>query len=176
METPKTTLYVEWTDLNMPYTLENSIKASLLGTVMRRIYFDKIREEASAAYSVVAYAQNNKAGDKPYTALTVYAPLKPECTDLALKIVDEEMAKACEAIDPVKLEDAKTAILKNHETQLKENGYWYNIISAYANDGLDFYSGFEDIVKAQTPETIAAFARQLVAAGNKLEVVMTPAE
>ena len=176
METPKTTLYVEWTDINMPYTLENSIKANLLGTVMRRIYFDKIREEASAAYSVVAYAQNNKAGDKPYTALTVYAPLKPECTDLALKIVDEEMAKACEAIDPVKLEDAKTAILKNHETQLKENGYWYNIISAYANDGLDFYSGFEEIVKAQTPETIAAFARQLMAAGNKLEVVMTPAE
>ena len=176
METPTTTLYVEWTDTQMPYTLENSIKASLLGTVMRRIYFDKIREDAGAAYTVVAYGQNNKAGDRPYTTLTVYAPLKPEFTDMALQIVQDEMLKACETIDPVKLEDAKTAILKNHETQLKENNYWYSIISAYANRGIDFYTGYEDIVKAQTPETIAAFARQLLAAGNKMEVVMTPAE
>lgn len=31
-------------------------------------------------------------------------------------------------------------------------------------------------VKAQTPESIAAFARQILADGNKVEVVMTPEE
>ena len=176
METPKTSVCVSWIDTQIPYTLENSIKASILGSVMRRIYFDKIREDASAAYSVVAYGQNYKAGDVPYTSLTVYAPLNPEFTDVTLKIIDEEMLKACKEIDPVKLEDVKTALLNNHETQLKENSYWYNIISTYVNRGIDFYTGYEDIVKAQTPESIAAFARQLMDAGNKIEVVMTPAE
>ena len=102
--------------------------------------------------------------------------MKPEFTDMALQIIDEEMVKACETIDPVKLDDFKKAMLKSHETQLKENNYWYSIIATYANRGLDFHTGFEDIVNAQTPESIAAFARQLMSAGNKIEVVMTPAE
>ena len=66
--------------------------------------------------------------------------------------------------------------LKNHETQLKENTYWYSVIGAYANRGLDNYTGYEDIVNAQTPESIAAFACELVKNGSKVEVVMTPAE
>ena len=39
--------------------------------------------------------------------------------------------------------------------------------------GLDYSSG---IINAQTPETLAAFARQILAAGNKVEVVMMPEE
>ena len=39
-----------------------------------------------------------------------------------------------------------------------------------------YVTGYEDIVKAQTPETISAFARELMSAGNKVEVVMTPEE
>ena len=115
-------------------------------------------------------------GDNSYTAITAYAPLKPEFTELAVRVMNEEMLKACETIDAAKLEDFKTVMLKTHETQLKENSYWYSVIGAYANRGQDNVTGYEDIVKAQTPETIAAFARELMSAGNKVEVVMTPEE
>ena len=176
METPKTTVTVKWFNTEIPYTLENSIKAYLLGSVLSRIYFDKIREDAGAAYSVGAYGSSMMEGDMPYTAVTAMAPLKPEFTDMALQIINDEMVKACETIDPVKLNDFKESLLKYHETQLKENNYWYNVIGAYATRGLDFHTGYDDIIKAQTPESIAAFARELMSAGNKVEVVMTPAE
>ena len=176
METPKTTAYVQWYNDQIPYTLENSIKAQLLGKVLNRINRDKIREDAGAAYSVGTYGYSSIQGDKPFTAVTAYAPLKPEFTDMAIQIMNEEMAKACETIDAASLEDFKKAVLKDHETQLKENSYWYNIISGYATRGFDFHTGYEDLVNAQTPESIAAFARQILSAGNKLEVVMTPAE
>ena len=65
---------------------------------------------------------------------------------------------------------------KDHATYLKENWYWLGAIQEYLIHGFDNITGYEDIVKAQTPETIAAFARQLYNAGNKIEVVMTPAE
>ena len=176
METPKTTAYVQWYNDQIPYTLENSIKAQLLGKVLNRINRDKIREDAGAAYSVGTYGYSSIQGDKPFTAVTAYAPLKPEFTDMAIQIMNEEMVKACETIDAASLEDFKKAVLKDHETQLKENSYWYNIISGYATRGFDFHTGYEDLVNAQTPESIAAFARQILSAGNKLEVVMTPAE
>ena len=176
METPKTTVYVNWSNEQMPFTLENSIKAQLLGKVLNRINRDKIREDAGAAYSIGTYGYSTVEGDKPNTSITVYAPLKPEFTDMAVNIINEEMAKACQNIDAASLEDFKKAMIKDHETALKENSYWNNIISSYALRGFDFHTGFEDLVKAQTPESIAAFARQLMSAGNKLEVVMTPAE
>ena len=176
METPKTTACVEWYNDQMPYTLENNIKAQLLGKVLKRINRDKIREDAGAAYSVSTYGYSTIEGDKPFTAITAYAPLKPEFTDMAIQIMNEEMVKACETIDAASLEDFKKAMIKDHETQLKENSYWYSVIGAYVNRGLDNCTGYEDIVNAQTPESIAAFAREILSAGNKLEVVMTPEE
>ena len=176
METPKTNINISWFNTDIPYTLENSIKANLLGRILRKIFYDKIREDAGAAYSVGAYGYSTLEGDDVYTAITAYAPLKPEFTELAIRVMNEEMLKACETIDAAKLDDFKAVMLKEHETQLKENSYWYSVIGTYANRGLDTFSGFEDIVKAQTPETISAFARELMSAGNKVEVVMTPAE
>ena len=176
METPKANINISWFNTDMPYTLENSIRANLLGMILRKLFYDKIREDAGAAYSVGAYGYSIMEGDESYTAITAYAPLKPEFTELAIRVMNEEMLKACETIDPVKLNDFKEVMLKSHETQLKENSYWYSIIGAYANRGQDNVTGYEDIVKAQTPETIADFARELMSSGNKVEVVMTPAE
>ena len=57
METPKTTVNVSWFNPDIPYSLENSIKASLLGSILNKIYYDKIREDAGAAYHRLCSAQ-----------------------------------------------------------------------------------------------------------------------
>ena len=174
METPKTSIAVRLYDTQTPYSLEASIRANLLGQILDKVYNNRIREDAGAAYAVSAYGYSSLEGDKPYTCVQVYIPLKPEYTDQALDIINEEIAKACQSIDAASLEDFKRGMIKDHETQIKENSYWYHKISAYAERGIDDHTDYEKIVMAQTPETIAAFARQLVAAGNKIEIVMTP--
>ena len=65
-------------------------------------------------------------------------------------------------------------MLMDHATNLKENWYWRSAIQEYLVNGVDGHTGYEDIVKAQTPESIAAFARLLYNAGNKIEIVMAP--
>jgi predicted Zn-dependent peptidase len=45
----------------------------------------------------------------------------------------------------------------------------------YVERGIDNVTSYEQVVKAQTSETVAAFARQLKAS-NKVEVIMTPAK
>ena len=47
-------------------------------------------------------------------------------------------------------------------------------IQEYLTHGYDGVTSYEQIVKAQTPESIAEFARQLYGAGNKIELVMGP--
>ena len=75
-----------------------------------------------------------------------------------------------------RLGDVGQQLLKDYQTSIKENWYWMNILQWYVERGMDKHTSYEQIVKSQTPESIAAFARELLSAGNKVEVVMTPEE
>ena len=176
METPKANAQIYWYDTKTPYSLENSIKADMLGQVLSKIYLQKIREDASAAYSAGAQGYATINGDRPFTVVMASCPMKPEMSDVALKIMNEEIVEACKTIDPTTLKEIKELMLKDHATELKENGYWMSTLIGYVTRGIDDHTGYEQIVNAQTPETIAAFARQILAAGNKVEVVMMPEE
>ena len=176
MEEPKVKSAIYWYSKTMPYTMENNVKADLLGKLLDKIYLQKIREDAGAAYSTSAAGWSSIDGDKPFTIITASCPVKPEFTDLALKIMNEEIVNACTTIDGAALEDFKEMLIKDYQTNVKENWYWMSIIQMYDERGFDEHTGYEQIVRAQTPESIAAFARELLSAGNKVEVVMTPEE
>ena len=176
METPKANAQIYWYDTKTPYSLENDIKASMLGQVLSKIYLQKIREDASAAYSAGAHGYSTINGDRPFTVVMANCPMKPEMSDVALKIMNEEIVEACKNIDATTLKEIKELMIKDHNTEIKENGYWMQTLISYVGRGLDDHTGYEQIVNAQTPETIAAFARQMLAAGNKVEVVMLPEE
>ena len=176
METPKASAEIIWYDTKTPYSVENGIKADMLGQVLNKIYLQKIREDAGAAYSATAGGGVRLYGDRCISTVSASCPVKPEFVDVALKILNEEMVKACTTIDATTLQEIKELMIKEHNTELKENSYWISIISAYIDPGIDYHTDYEQMIKAQTPESIAAFARQILAAGNKVEVVMTPEE
>jgi zinc protease len=175
-ETPKAMAQIYWYDAKTPYTLENQIKANILGQVLGKIYLQKIREDESAAYSASARGWSTYEGNNFLTAVMGYCPMKPEKADVALKIMNDEMVEACKTIDPTTLQEIKELAIKDLTTNFKENSYWVRTIQNYLFAGTDGHTGILDIINAQTPESIAAFARQLMSAGNKVEVVMLPEE
>ncbi len=174
MESPKEYEVIIWHNNNLPYSLENEIKANILGQVLSRVYLQKIREDAGAAYSTQALGQVGISGGKPQTMVLAVCPVNPEFEEMALNILNEEMANACNTIDATALNEAIENMIKDYNTNVKENWFWMNILNEYLMYGSDQISGYEQIVKAQTPESIAAFARDVYSAGNKIELVMSP--
>ena len=174
MESPKEFELLVWHNNELPYSLENEIKAEILGEVLSRVYLQKIREDAGAAYSTEAMGRVGISGGKPQALVLAICPVNPEFEETALKIMNEEMVTACSSIDATALKEAQEQMLKDHATSLKENRYWRTAIVEYLMNGVDGHTGYEDIVKAQTPESIAAFARLLYNAGNRIEIVMAP--
>ena len=176
METPKAYAFMTFFDDKTPYSLENDIKTEMLGEVLDKIYMQKIREDAGAAYSTNTFGRCGFEGSNTFTAILNVIPVKPEFTDLALQIVKDEMLEATRNIDASTLKDIKENMIKEYTTDIKENGNWLQWIRTYILMGVDRISGYEDIVNRQTPESIAAFARQILNTGNSIEVVMTPEE
>jgi zinc protease len=173
-ETPKAMAEIYWYDTKTPYSLETQLKANILGQVLSKIYLQKIREDAGAAYSTSALGQTGMAGDRPQTMVLAVCPVNPEFEEMALNILNEEMKNAATTIDATALAEAAEQLLKDYATNAKENYFWTNAILDYLTHGYDGISNYEQIVKAQTPESIAEFARQLLSAGNKVEIVMGP--
>ena len=174
MESPKEYEIVIWHNNAIPRTLENEVKADILGQVLNRVYLQKIREDAGAAYSTQAMGQTGMQGDKAQTVVLAVCPVNPEFEQLALDILNDEMKNAGSSIDATALNEAIEQLLKDYATNSKENWFWASALDEYLTHGYDGVTGYEQIVKAQTPESIAEFARLLYSAGNKIEIVMAP--
>ena len=175
-ETPKSIGVMIWYSKQLPYNLENSVKASIAGQILSMEYLKKIREDASAAYTVGASASISRDDFETSSTVYVYCPMKPEKADVALQIMRDEVDALTKGCDADKLAKVKEYMLKNHGDQLKQNSYWLGQINTWRKYGLDFHTDYEKVVNAQTPESIAAFIKEVVKANNRAEVVMMPGE
>ena len=140
------------------------------------IYIEKIREEASAAYSVTAQASLQRDDYRTAGSALVYCPMKPEKGDVAVKIMDEEVQNLCKTVDAEKLAKVKEYMLKAIDDEAKTNHFWIRQINRLRDWGVDTYTDYKKTVEAQTPESIMTFMKELLKSGDRAEVIMLPEE
>ncbi len=176
-ETPKANAYMIWFSEDVPYTLETNIQADIAGQIMRMVYTKEIREEASAAYSVGA---GGRAGidEDNYSLMQffAYCPMKPEKRDTALVLLKKAVDDLTVTCDQEMLDKCKEVMLKRYDENVKNNSYWYNAIDTWMRYRIDEHSDYKALVQAQTPQTIAAFVKKVIASGNHITVEMLPEE
>ena len=175
-ETPKALAFMYWYSKDIPYNLENSVKATIAGQILSMEYLKKIREDASAAYTVGAASNISRNDFETDAYIYVQCPMKPEKGDIACQIMRDEVNNMVKTCDADKLQKVKEYLLKSMGDQKKQNGYWLGRINTWRKYGLDFDTDYEKVVNAQTVESISAFVAELLKAGNAAEVIMMPAE
>lgn len=175
MQSPKATAFDIW-HAPVPYTLENSIMVDAAAQVLSMVYLKDIREDASAAYSVGAAGGLRRSGEQVKMMIQAYCPMDPTKAQLALDLLAKGMADNTIKVDADKVDKVKETMLKQADEEAKENGHWMDIIDEYIWTGVDLHNGKADLIKAITPEKIAAFLKTLVDGGNHIEVVMLPKE
>ena len=175
-ETPKAFAVMQWYSNDIPMTAENDIKIDMAGQILSMEYLKKIREDASAAYTVQAMAGVERNDFETIAQILAVCPMKPEKADTAIMILRDEVTAMAKTCDAEKLQKVKEYMLKSHGDQVKQNSYWLSIINGWRKYGIDFHSNFEKLVNAQTPESISAFVKEVLKSGNRAEVIMLPAE
>lgn len=175
-ETPKAIAYIVWNNKKMPASVENDVKADIAGQILSMVYLKKIREDASAAYSVGANGGQSRYIDHHSTTIMAYCPMSVDKVDIAMEILDKEVPAMAESVDESMLTKVKEYMLKNIDDQQKTNGYWQNILSDYYRLGYDGTANYREIVSAQTVETIKAFMKEFCAGAGEITVAMLPEE
>lgn len=174
METPKAMARMYWYNTALPYNVENKVYADAVGQLLSIVYLQKIREDASAAYSAGAAGYIQRSGSKNTLVVLGVCPMKPEKKDLAIKIMREEVDRLTTTVNAQDLEKTQKNMIKDFETECKENRTWLNQISSYYTEGVDYLTGYTEAVKSMTPAKISAFVKKVLAQGNHLEVIMLP--
>jgi zinc protease len=117
------------------YSQERRIAIRSMSEILQTRLLDLIREELGGTYSVTA-AYGYQKFPKPEYSITIQFGCSPERTDDLIKRVFEEIEKfKADGPTEKQLTDEKEALLREFETNSKQNGYLLNQIM------LRFYHG-----------------------------------
>lgn len=175
METPKANSRMVWYTTALPYSLENNVKVQVAGSVLDMVYLQKIREDASAAYSASAAGYAQRVGDKVYTQLLGAVPMQPEKAELALQIMRDEVPALTKSVNEDYLTKTKEQLLKQFDTNLKDNEFWIRALSTYESQGIDLVTDYKKVVNSITPKVVSDFVKTaILSSGNHIEVIMLP--
>ena len=160
----------------MKETLRNSILVDMLEQSMTMLYTETVREDEGGAYGVPV---NGGISDYPEEIATmqIVLPTAPEKREAMMRIVEDGVQQMMsEGPSEENLGKIKEYMLRSHQENLKDNGYWMNSLISKTRYGQEFVEGYEECVQSITREDIRQAARDIFGSGNRLVVGMeTPA-
>ena len=175
METPKATV-ISVISGHCDFTPKNNLLMSMLSQIMNMVYIETIREKEGASYGVSAMGQMN-CYPKPEANFQIYFDTDPAKREKMEQIVMSELQKVGqEGPNPEHLAKVKEFMLKKHLENVKENGYWLNLLNEYYFSNIDMNTNYEKLVNEMTAEDVKNFTKALLDQGNIIEVTMTAKE
>ena len=158
----------------MAQTPENAMALNYLARVLRLRYTDEIREKRGGTYGT-AVRQNFTTLPKERYNLTISFDTDPDMMEELVAVVYEEIQKIADN-GPL-LEDfqnSESNMRSQFDQNLKENGYWSNVLQNYYFNGKDIHTTWQTALAKTDAQAIQNFAREVLRQGNRIEVVMLP--
>jgi len=158
------------------YDPKEIVALQALGKILSIDLIEEIRENMSLVYSIGAYPGYEKP---PTTSaqMTVYFPCAPENIDKATNGTIKVFEKVTnEGPSDVNLNKAKQQLLKEYETDLKENKYWLRTMKKYYfyNLSTKEFNKIDDTINSLTKEDIRAVAKKYLNTDNYVRVSLKP--
>jgi zinc protease len=175
LQVPKSTVVIAYTG-DIPYTMENNVLMDYVESILNIIYTETIREKEGGSYGVSVNGNISKLPKQKFT-FQVYFDTDPVKREKLTGIVYDEVKKLItEGPSEVNVNKAKEFMLKKHQEDLTENGYWSGIIYTQIVLGMDYHTTIEKVTSSVTPTMIKEFAKKIFTQGNIIEVSMSPAK
>ena len=173
MQNPKASVFNAVTG-NMERNMKNQILMSMFDQILDIVYTEKVREEEGGTYGVSSAGAISRYPEGQ-TVLQIMFDTDPEKKDhlnaIILKELEGIATNGPRESDFIKV---KEYMNKSFNENLKENGYWRNILDQLYFYGEDMHTGYIDAVNAMTPKDVQEFTAELLKQGNLKTIIMIP--
>ena len=171
MNTPSALVNIFYT-FEEPYTTKSDITLDVLQRVLQMAYTDSVREEKGGTYGV-SVSYNLEKDKRPAAMLRITFRTDPAKYDAIIPVVYRQIKHIADyGPNPESMEKVKKYLLKNYGQNIIDNGYWDYVIYHQLQDGVDFHTGYEKIVKKTTGREVQQMAGNILNSHRRIEVTM----
>lgn len=175
MQTKKASNRIQYT-AEIPYNMNNIVNVSAIRNILNIRYLESIRESEGGSYGVGVSSSLSKTPKEEAVVLMQF-DTDPEMQARLMQIIHNEIQTIVKdgplAED---LQKVKENLLKQHEQDLEQNGWWSSVLRAYYENGINYISDYKTSVNAITAASVQKMLKEIVDQGNVIEVVMMPEE
>ena len=173
METPKSTVLQVYT-ADMPYSVKNEVLLDIAKLYLDMVYVETLRESEGGTYGAgVATVCGREPKD--VAILQVVFETNPESAEKLSKLAVEGVQKlVAEGIPADKFDMIIKNVQKNIPQDRISNSYWGSALQKYVEFGEMYDSEYEEAVKTATPEAVVEAVKNLLDAGNFIQLVVSP--
>lgn len=177
MQTPKTTIYINWHGYNMEYNAKNRMLLSYMVELLDKKYIDIIREEEGGSYGVWVDGAVSNLPSPEYYLMAKFDTDPAKAGKLKAIVYNELKNIENGQIDTIDMEEARKNFLKVREENLRKNEFWVGALNQYFknNESIVVPGQYEALVNSITPDEIKNFAATYFNDPGIVEVIMTPA-
>lgn len=170
MQVPSTLIMDVVSGDNLVYNVDNEVKISLFGQILRMIFTDTLREEEGGTYSPYASANMNPYNNK--WMLMYQFQTNAEMQDRLRTRADEEMLKLLnEGASEDHFARGREAQLKQYDIQVRTNKYWENKLMLKLR-GHDDIADHKAAIENLTRDGFNSFLKNLYNGKNRIQVMM----
>jgi zinc protease len=156
--------------------LDETLRLGLLARVVRIALTEKLREELGQAYSPSAGASNSRYY-RGYGTFSLAVSVDVTQIDATRAAVQEMLADLRDAPPSEDMiERARRPLIEDYDNALKDLGGWISLAARAQSDPerIDRWFASPDLIRMISPEDIQAAARNWLAEGAAVEVVVVP--
>ena len=173
METPKTTVLCVYT-APIKYDVKKEIALSAASYILDMRYVTSLREEEGGTYGASTNADMSFE-PKDVASLQIYFDCRPSVADKLRSLADEGLnSLAKDGPTEEEFNMAKKNTIKKIPERRETISYWSGVVRDFHRYGIDNDADYEAAANALTADDIKAVLTELLAAGNRAEVVMRP--
>ena len=171
MTAPADWLYGFYSGMNVDNTIQNQVKTSLVGDIVKILYTEILREKEGGVYSPMAYSYYDVNTGK--WNLVYFLQTNGDQSARMLQLADEIFVNLLRnGATADQFNRVKGAMLSQYENSVRTNSYWHNNIRLYGLLGKDFITEHRSAIENLTLEDFNAFMRHLYGGKNRIQVNM----
>lgn len=171
MAAPADWLYGCYSGTNVDNTIQDQVKTSLVGDIVRILYTETLREKEGGVYSPMAYSYYDINNGK--WNLVYFLQTNEQQSARMLQLADEIFVNLLnDGATPDQFNRVKGALLSQYENNVRTNSYWHNNIRLYELLGTDLVTEHRSAIESLTLEEFNTFMRELYDGTNRIQVNM----
>ena len=163
---------------NFEYNSQNRVQLDAVERILSTRLVEVIREDKSSVYSIGARQSASKFPNEEYTILISYGTSPDKREELKQASFDIIKQYAQKGPTNEELAKAQEKMLRERETNLRENNFWLSILTNtyYLKNG-DFseFGTYEELVKNLTVDSTQKAFKKLFDFNNYISVALDPA-